>query len=78
MSPSLNPALSVGPPADEGQRAELIEILCQGIRGLAALYSGRASPEDLRLSGLAQGSAQGWAAAAPVFAGPAPVMPDMF
>jgi len=48
------------------------------IRGLAALYSGRASPEDLRLSGLAQGSAQDWAAAAPVFAGPAPVMPDMF
>lgn len=48
------------------------------IRGLAALYSGRASPEDLRLSGLAQGSAQDWAAAAAVFAGTAPVMSDFF
>lgn len=48
------------------------------IRGLAALYSGRASPEDLRLAGLAQGSAEDWAAAAAVFAGPAPVMSDFF
>ena len=48
------------------------------VRGLAALYSGRLSPEELRVTGLLDGEPRDLAAAALAFAGPAPWMPDMF
>jgi predicted acetyltransferase len=48
------------------------------VRGLAALYSGRATPDELRLAGLADGEASDRELAATVFAGPAPSMSDMF
>ncbi|MFT7462448.1 MAG: putative acetyltransferase [Pseudohongiellaceae bacterium] len=63
----------VGRVAPGGEGSLVIDI-----RGLAALYSGRASPDDLRLAGLASGSSQDWALAAAIFAGPAPAMADMF
>ena len=48
------------------------------VRGLATLYSGRLSPEELRATGLLDGEPRDLAAAALAFAGPAPWMPDMF
>jgi predicted acetyltransferase len=47
-------------------------------RGLAALYSGFATPRDLALIDRLDGDARSLAAAASIFAGPAPWMPDMF
>jgi predicted acetyltransferase len=48
------------------------------IRGLAPLYSGHLAPISLEAAGLIEGPAAELARAAPVFAGPAPWMPDMF
>jgi predicted acetyltransferase len=48
------------------------------VRGLATLYSGHLSPEELRATGLLDGEPRDLAAAALAFAGPAPWMPDMF
>ena len=58
--------------------------LCMGINGLAPLYSGRHSAEELEMSGLLSGAnhaaadADALAEATSLFAGPAPGMPDMF
>lgn len=48
------------------------------VRGLAALYSGFLSAEDLALRGLAEGAPRDLARASAVFAGPAPAMRDFF
>ena len=47
-------------------------------RGLAALYSSRLSPADLRRAGLLSGDESHDSALAAMFAGPAPWMPDFF
>lgn len=47
-------------------------------RGLAALYSSRLSPADLRRAGLLSGDETHDSALAAMFAGPAPWMPDFF
>ncbi len=52
--------------------------LAVDIRGLAALYSGFRSPLAARSAGLLDGPEDDLRAAAAVFAGPAPWMPDMF
>ncbi len=49
-----------------------------GARGLATLYSGFLTPWELSLAGLLEGEAGALGAAAAVFGGPAPGMPDMF
>jgi len=49
-----------------------------GIRGLAALYSGFQSANDLRASGFVEGDDASIAAASAVFAGPTPWMADHF
>jgi predicted acetyltransferase len=48
------------------------------VRGLAALYTGFLSPHELALAGYAEGHDQAFAAAAAIFAGPAPWMRDHF
>ena len=48
------------------------------IRGLAAVYTGHVSPLDLRRIAYADASTEHLAAMAPLFAGPAPWMPDVF
>jgi predicted acetyltransferase len=48
------------------------------VRALASLYSGYLSPLSLRSLGLLDAEEDVAASAAPVFAGPAPGMPDMF
>ena len=52
--------------------------LALDVRGLAALYTGHLSPDQLAATGLLSGTAEDRAAASPVFAGPAPWMPDFF
>ena len=52
--------------------------LAVDVRGLAALYSGFLSPLAARSAGLLDGSEEELRAAAAIFAGPAPWMPDMF
>jgi len=49
-----------------------------GVRGLASLYSGLHSAEDLAIAGLVEGSPRELARASTIFAGPAPWMPDHF
>ena len=49
-----------------------------GARGLATLYSGFLTPWELALAGMLSGEAGTLAAAAAVFGGPTPGMPDMF
>ncbi len=49
-----------------------------GIRGLASMWAGFLSPRAARACGLLDGPDDELARAAPVFAGPAPWMPDMF
>ncbi|MFK7929202.1 MAG: enhanced intracellular survival protein Eis [Myxococcota bacterium] len=48
------------------------------ITGLAALYSGYASPWELRLTGDVQGPAESMSVLAAAFSGPAPCMSDKF
>jgi predicted acetyltransferase len=48
------------------------------IRGLASLYTGFRDPAALRLAGLIRGDDRDLAAAASIFAGPAPAMSDDF
>jgi predicted acetyltransferase len=48
------------------------------VRGLAALYSGFLTAEDLRVAGLCDGEAGDLARASAVFAGPAPTSVDFF
>lgn len=48
------------------------------VKGLAALYSGFATPASLRLGGLADGDQASLERAASLFALPMPTMPDMF
>ncbi len=48
------------------------------VRGLASLYTGYLSPEQLKVSGYADGDAESMRVAASVFAGPAPWLADMF
>lgn len=48
------------------------------VRGLACLYAGGASPDELQRGGLLSGSPADLARLAPLFAGPAPWMPDAF
>jgi predicted acetyltransferase len=48
------------------------------IRGLASLYSGFLSAEELRVAGLCDGSDADLATASALFAGPAPWLADMF
>ena len=48
------------------------------VRGLAALYSGFLSAEELSRAGLADGSGDALAAATALFAGPAPWLPEIF
>lgn len=52
--------------------------LALDVRGLAALYTGHLSPDQLVLTGLLEGPEPEREAAAAVFAGPAPWMRDMF
>jgi predicted acetyltransferase len=48
------------------------------IRGLAALYSGHLTAEELRAAGLCEGDPEDVAMATSLFAGPAPWTPDYF
>jgi predicted acetyltransferase len=48
------------------------------VRGLASIYTGHLSPRELLVAGLIDGPERDVAAAAKVFAGPAPWMPDFF
>jgi predicted acetyltransferase len=48
------------------------------IRGLAPLYTGHLSAEQLALTGLLEGPSEALAAASAVFAGPAPGMGERF
>jgi predicted acetyltransferase len=48
------------------------------VRGLAPIYSGYLSPQEMRSTGLLEGPAADLAAMALVFGGPAPWMPDAF
>jgi predicted acetyltransferase len=52
--------------------------LALDVRALAPLFSGRLAPAALRVAGLLDGPPAEMEAAAAVFAGPAPSMPDMF
>lgn len=77
-------------PANAGRRTLLVEdgvgrverggqgSLALDVRGLAALYTGRAGPDDLRLAGLLDGPPDERALAKAVFAGSPPAMADMF
>lgn len=48
------------------------------VRGLAALFTGHAAADQVRLAGRADGAPEILAGATALFAGPAPWMPDMF
>jgi predicted acetyltransferase len=48
------------------------------IRGLAALYAGHLTAEELRTAGLCEGDPEDIALATSLFAGPAPWTPDLF
>lgn len=48
------------------------------IRALASLYTGHMSPRDLVAAGMLEATPGQLASLAPIFAGPAPWMPDMF
>jgi len=48
------------------------------VRGLAALFTGHRSAEQIRLGGLCDGPEETLALATALFAGPAPSMPDVF
>jgi predicted acetyltransferase len=48
------------------------------VRGLAALYTGHASPQTLASLGLVEGSAEHLARLALAFTGPSPWMQDFF
>ena len=69
-----------------GRRAQVRRRCCEGgagavrisIRGLAALYSGYMTAEQLARAGLAAGSSAALAGLTAVFAGPAPWLGEMF
>ena len=53
-------------------------LLSIHVRGLAALFTGHRSAEQIRIGGLCDGPEETLALATALFAGPAPSMPDIF
>jgi len=70
--------LRVGLGAGRVERGRPPKPLWLHVRGLAALYTGYATAEQLSAIGLARGDADTLALATEMFSGPAPWLPEMF